>query len=183
MIISRKIQLELCWFIWMCHMVLFLFSDQKSGFLSLNLKFSFITLAAVQRHLFVPVQFNSVPVCVKCIPGVFWVAEEVPVPDWVEMGGFLYVQLQSLIFSDRKGKHRQLSEQTHSKEKLQHVLKTICYMWRDSSEKHQEYLPSLTPENATSVWHHEVPLITHPRNRPALCSSWSLWITKKLPVL
>lgn len=61
-------------------MVLLLFSDQKSGFLSLNLKLSFVTLA-VQRYLLVPIQLNSVHVCEKCIPGVFWVAEEVLVPD------------------------------------------------------------------------------------------------------
>lgn len=52
-------------------MVLLLFSDQKSGFLSLNLKLSFIILAVVQRYLLVPIQFNSVHVCVKCIPEYF----------------------------------------------------------------------------------------------------------------
>lgn len=62
-------------------MVLFLFSDQKPGFLSLDLKLSFVTLAVVQRYLLVPIQLNSVHICMKCITGVFWVAEEVPGPD------------------------------------------------------------------------------------------------------
>lgn len=92
------------------------------------------------------------------------------IPDWAEVGGYMDVHLQLLFSVTGPGKYWQLF-QTNSFQRKNPACGFVTSEGTQVKDKNTRKVCLLWHLRIPSVWHHEVPLITHPRNRSKKCKN------------